>query len=83
MPPRAVKTVRDLIYWEYAKLIAERAVGSRRQWGFVMDRFRKLVEGRIKPSDIIRENKLLVESGKRCAYCGSERGLSWEHIIPL
>jgi 5-methylcytosine-specific restriction endonuclease McrA len=83
MPPPAVKTVRDLIYWEYAKLIAERAVGSRRQWGFVMDRFRKLVEGRIKPSDIIRENKLLVESGKRCAYCGSERGLSWEHIIPL
>lgn len=83
MPPPAVKTVRDLIYWEYAKLIAERAVGSRRHWAFVMDRFRKLVEGKIEPSDIIRENKLLMESGKKCAYCGGEGDFHWEHIIPL
>jgi len=25
MPPRAVKTIRDLIFWQYAKIIAESA----------------------------------------------------------
>ena len=31
MPPPVVKTIRDLIYWEYAKLIAGSAVGSRKR----------------------------------------------------
>ncbi len=83
MPPSAVKTVRELIYWEYAKLISEKAVGSRKQYRFVMDRFKSLSQGKIKPSDIIRENKLLIESGKRCAYCEGSSELSWDHIIPL
>jgi hypothetical protein len=29
MPPPNVRTIRQLLYWEYAKLVAERAVGDR------------------------------------------------------
>lgn len=84
MPPPAVKTIRDLIYWEYAKLIAGSAVKDRKNWGFVMHIFKKLQRGHMKPSDILRENKLLVDCEKCCVYCGAkEISLEWEHVIPV
>lgn len=83
MPPKNIRTVRDLIYWEYAKLIAGSAVGNRRNYGFVMHTFKKLAEGKMHPSAILRENRMLVEEqANRCAYCGSTENLHWEHIIP-
>ncbi|MCG2735503.1 MAG: hypothetical protein L6282_03830 [Candidatus Methanoperedenaceae archaeon] len=46
MPPKAVRTVRDLIYWQYAKLIAESAgYGKTKNYGFIMDRFKQLKNG--------------------------------------
>ena len=42
MPPSHVKTIRELIYWEYAKLIAEAAVGSRKNYGFVTHSYKRL-----------------------------------------
>jgi hypothetical protein len=77
-----VKTIRDLIYWEYAKLIAGSAVGSRKNYGFIMDSYKKLRESKMHPSTILRENKKLVEESNKCAYCGSLENLHWEHIIP-
>lgn len=82
MPPPAVKTVRDLIYWEYAKLIAGSTVGDRKNYGFVMYAYQRLRSNQMKPSDILRENKKLFETGKVCAYCGAADNLEWEHIIP-
>lgn len=82
MPHASVKTIRDLIYWEYAKLIAGSAVGDRKNYGFIMHMYQKLRKEQIKPSDILRENKKIFESGKVCAYCGSEKDLQWEHVIP-
>ena len=82
MPPKNIKTARDLIYWEYSKLIAGSAVGDRKNYGFVMHTFEKLKAQRIHPSAILRENKKLVEESNKCAYCGSEGDLHWEHIIP-
>lgn len=82
MPPRNVKTIRQLIYWEYAKLIAGRAVGDRKNFAFVMYTYKKLDAGHMQPSTILRENKLLVESERLCAYCDGSDDLQWEHIIP-
>lgn len=42
----------------------------------------KLKGGKMNPSDIIRENKILVKEENRCAYCGKKDNLHWEHIIP-
>ena len=33
--PRTFSTVRELIYWEYAKLISEKAVGDRMNYKFI------------------------------------------------
>jgi hypothetical protein len=83
MPPKNIRTVRHLIYWEYAKMIAGSAIGDRRNYGFVMHCFKKLDAGHMSPSAILRENKLLVESDRLCVYCASEcDNLQWEHIIP-
>lgn len=82
MPHASVKTIKDLIYWEYSKLIAGSTVGDRRNYGFIMHAYQRLKNKQMKPSDILRENKKLFELGKVCAYCGSKESLQWEHIIP-
>ncbi len=83
----------ETLMYEHAKLIADRAVENRKQiapaarvgkdyWSFVMRTFKKLCQGDIAASTILRENKLLVASGHYCAYCGASGILQWEHIVP-
>ncbi|WP_083214946.1 HNH endonuclease [Immundisolibacter cernigliae] len=81
--PRVFATVRELIYWEYAKLISEKAVGDRLNYKFVNFTHQKLMHGRATPSSILSENKQLLLMGDVCAYCGTTTGsLHWEHIVP-
>ncbi len=89
MPDRDVETIRDLIYYQYAKVIARRAFASgdgvqakRSNYGFIKLKFRQLKSGQLSWSDITREDWQLVEAEKKCAYCGSESDLHREHIVP-
>jgi len=85
MPDREVKNVRDLIYYQYAKIIAKSAFGpdaKREAYGFIKKTFRELRDDEMKWSAILREDKQLVEAEKKCAYCGSAEALQWEHIVP-
>ena len=80
--PRQFRTVRELIYWEYAKLIAGSAVNDRKAYSFVNFTYRRLVSEHLTPTDIVTENKALFSEGDTCAYCGNTSNLHWEHIIP-
>lgn len=80
MPPRAVKTIKDLIFWQYAKLISRSAGINKR--AFQMDRFTKLRDGEIKWSSTIREWIKEHEKADECIYCGSKGNLTLEHILP-
>jgi hypothetical protein len=89
MPDRYVKTIRDLIYYQYAKIIARRAFraadgkeAKNRHYGFVKEMFRDLKSGAKLWSEITREDWQFVEAEKKCIYCGSESDLHKEHIIP-
>ena len=89
MPDRDVETIRDLIYYQYAKIIARRAFSTadgaeakRRHYGFVKQTFRKLKCGEMSWSDILREDWQLMELGKQCVYCGADDDLDREHIVP-
>jgi rubrerythrin len=83
MPPKAVKTLRDLIFWQYAKIISESARIGKKQFQFVMNRFKKLQSGEIRWSTTIREFVREREKIDECIYCGSREHLTKEHILPL
>ncbi len=80
MPPPAVKTIKDLIYYQYSKLIASSAKVSG--YKFVMSRMKLLSSGEIKMSEILRELKMQMAGNKHCEYCLSTESLSWDHLIP-
>jgi hypothetical protein len=80
MPPKVVKTICDLIFWQYAKLIA-RAAGFADNWGFMVKTFKDLQTGKKSWSDVLREDRKM-QGEQRCVYCGSTGELTWDHIIP-
>jgi hypothetical protein len=80
-PPPVVKTLRELIYWQYAKIISNSAGMGKKQWGFVMDRFEKLRDENIFWNSI-REYVKERETSNKCSFCGSSDQLSLEHLFP-
>ena len=81
MPPPFVKTIREEIYYEYAKLISRSAYKSL-QRGFITDRFKKLRDGEISISDTIREWEREQELPRECVFCRTQEGLTTDHLIP-
>ena len=81
MPPKYVTTVRQLIYWEYAKLIA-RAAGFEENYGFIVSRYKKLVSGEMNWSSSIRDYEKELDKGRICTYCGDSADICTDHIIP-
>jgi HNH endonuclease len=82
MPPPAVRTIRDLIYWQYAKIISESAGAGKKQYAFVMNRFKKLQSGEIEWSGTIREYVREREMPNQCIYCASTEQISLDHLVP-
>ncbi len=81
MPPAYVRTIREEILYEYAKLISRSAYGSLER-GFITNRFQKLRDGEIRISDTLREWEREQELSKSCVFCGSASDLSTDHLIP-
>jgi hypothetical protein len=81
-PPAAVKTIRELIYWEYAKLIAK-AAGFDKNYRFIMSKYMKLKNKQIRWSDLNKDYDAALLKERECAYCHSKEDLSVDHIIPL
>lgn len=82
MPPAIVKTIRDEIFWQYAKLISKSAgfgINNRR---FQMSRFIKLRDGKINWSNEIREWVKEHEKKNECIFCGDKQKLTTEHLLP-
>ena len=88
MPDRNVKTIRDLIFYQYAKIIAKRAFDSidgkmakQNHYGFVGKTFLELKSCIKSWSNIIREDWQFVGSQKQCIYCGAKNDIHKEHIV--
>jgi len=81
MPPAVVKSVKDLIYWQYAKIIAESAGIGKKDYGFVMNKFKQLKQGSISWNEI-REYIKEREYGDECIFCGATADLTLEHLLP-
>lgn len=81
MPPAVVKTVKDLIYWQYAKIIADSAGMGKKDYGFIMNRFKELKAGTISWNEI-REYIKERQFGDECIFCGATANLTLEHMLP-
>jgi len=89
MPDSEVQSIRDLIYYQYSKLICRSAFkmadgvsAKGEHYGFIKKTFRELKSGSKIWSDIIREDLQFVEVVKVCIYCGSAFDVSQDHIVP-
>jgi len=81
MPPPAIRTVGDLIFWQYAKIISDSAGLGKRNWGFIMNEFKQLQEGEIFWKEIrgyVKER----EKGDECIFCGRKTTLTMDHLFP-
>jgi len=81
MPPPAIKTLGDLIFWQYAKIISESAGLGKRNWGFVMKKFKQLQQGEIFWNEI-REYVKEREKKDECIFCGTKTSLTMDHLLP-
>jgi hypothetical protein len=81
MPPGYVRTIREEIFYEYAKLISRSAYKSLER-GFVTDRFKKLRDGEISISGTMREWEREQELPKECVFCRLPSDLTTDHLIP-
>ena len=79
--PSSVRTLGDLLYWQYARIISGPAGTGKRPHAFARDRFEKLRSGRIRWEGIheyVKER----EDPSRCLFCGGESALTMDHMIP-
>jgi hypothetical protein len=85
MPDRDVKTIRQQIYFQYAKIVGKSAFGAdakKTSYGFIKQTYKDFVNSEKKWSDILREDKQFIQSEKKCIYCESEHDLCMDHIVP-
>ena len=82
MPPKYVKTIREEIFYEYAKLMSRSAFNGKLERAFITSKTYALKDGKIKMSDTIREWQREQELPHECVFCGSTENLQTDHLIP-
>jgi len=84
MPPAAVpRKVEDIIFYYYAKLIIAPSAGLAKNYGFIIDAYKRLKSGEIRMSDYEREILKASETTDACVFCG-HRGKKCVpvHVVP-
>lgn len=82
MPPGYVRTIREEIFYEYAKLISRTVFDGRINYAFVSDRFKAFRDGEATMSGTMREWQREQQLPKECVFCGGHQGLQVDHLIP-
>jgi hypothetical protein len=82
MPPKSIKTVKDIIFYQYAKIIANSSGFGKDNYAIIMSAWKRLKNGEIHWSSSVREWVHEHEQANHCIYCGAEGKLTTEHILP-
>jgi len=77
-----IKTVREMIYFQYAKIISKAQTGGKTNYATVTIKWKQLLNGEIKWSSSVREWLKEKENPTHCIYCSEEKELTVEHILP-
>lgn len=89
MPSITPHTVAELIYWSYANLAMahdgiNRGLPTYDKTSFIirMRMYKGLLSGKLQVSSLFKDERLKMENGARCVYCGSTENLSVDHLFP-
>lgn len=89
MTKQKIETVRELIYYSYANLaMAHTAVDKQQEkyerFNFMIRAklFKGLKEGTMNMRTIFDDEKIKLQTGQVCNYCGSTEKLALDHIFP-
>ncbi|WP_310991604.1 HNH endonuclease [Aequorivita marina] len=89
MKNKEFETVRELIYYSYANLAMAHTAVDRKQADYekfnYMIRaklFKGLKDGKMNMRTIFDDEKIKLQTGQICNYCGSNEKLALDHIFP-
>ena len=89
MAKQEIETVRELIYYSYANLaMAHTAIDKKKEkyerFNFMIRAklFKGLKEGTMNMRTIFDDEKIKLQTGQVCNYCGSSEKLALDHIFP-
>lgn len=89
MAKQKIETVRELIYKSYANLaMAHTAVDKKQEkyerFNFMIRAklFKGLKDGTMNMRTIFDDEKIKLQTGQVCNYCGSSEKLALDHIFP-
>lgn len=89
MAKQKIETVRELIYYSYANLaMAHTAVDKKQikyeRFNFMIRAklFKGLKDGTMNMRTIFDDEKIKLQTGQICNYCGSNEKLALDHIFP-
>jgi len=83
------ETVRELIYYSYANLAMAHSAIDKKQEKYAMlnymiraKLFKGLKEGTMNMKSIFDDEKIKLNTGTICNYCGSDEYLALDHMFP-
>ena len=89
MAKKEFKTVKELLYWSYANLaMAHTAINNNQEkylpFNFMVRSrlYKGLMTGSMNIRTIFDDEKIKLESGQKCSYCGQTTNLALDHIFP-
>ena len=89
MAKQKPETVRELIYYSYANLAMAHTAVDKKQEKYEMFNFmiraklfKGLKAGTMNMRTIFDDEKIKLQTGQICNYCGSKDKLSLDHIFP-
>jgi len=89
MAKKKVETVREQIFLSYANLAMAHSVVEMGHHKYAVlnymiraKLFKGLVEGSMNMRSIFDDEKIKIQSGQICNYCGSSEKLALDHIFP-
>ncbi len=89
MAKQKIETVKEQIYYSYANLAMAHTAVDKKQDKYerfnLMIRarlFKGLKDGTMNMKSIFDDEKIKLQTGQICNYCGSNKQLSLDHIFP-
>lgn len=89
MAKQKIETIKELIYYSYANLAMAHSAVEKKQLKYEVSNFmiraklfKGLKNGTMCMRTIFDDEKIKLQTGQICNYCGSEDKLALDHILP-